>query len=67
MQPAEIDTVASYDVGRLGQQEHRLLVEVAVPVHVLRKIAGHGLLTTTQRYLNPRELHRTGDLLRLAC
>jgi hypothetical protein len=26
-----------------------------VPVHVLRKIAGHGSLTTTQLYLHPDE------------
>lgn len=27
--------------------------DASVPVHVLRKIAGHGSLTTTQRYLHP--------------
>ncbi|MFB7450043.1 tyrosine-type recombinase/integrase [Streptomyces sp. NPDC056194] len=27
--------------------------DAGVPVHVLRKIAGHGSLTTTQRYLRP--------------
>ena len=27
--------------------------EAGVPVHVLRTIAGHGSLTTTQRYLHP--------------
>jgi integrase len=28
------------------------LADAGVPVHVLRKIAGHGSLTTTQRYLH---------------
>ncbi len=27
--------------------------DAGVPVHVLRRIAGHGSLTTTQRYLHP--------------
>ncbi|MFE3197861.1 tyrosine-type recombinase/integrase [Embleya sp. NPDC059237] len=27
--------------------------EAGVPVHVLRKLAGHGWLMTTQRYLHP--------------
>ncbi|MEV8361776.1 tyrosine-type recombinase/integrase [Streptomyces niveus] len=35
--------------------------DAGVQVHVLRRIAGHGSLTTTQRYLNPRELHQTGQ------
>ena len=29
------------------------LADAGVPVHVLRKIAGHGSLMTTQRYLHP--------------
>ena len=29
------------------------MADVGVPVHVLRKIAGHGSLVTTQRYLHP--------------
>ncbi|MFI6318721.1 tyrosine-type recombinase/integrase [Nonomuraea sp. NPDC050556] len=29
------------------------MADAGVPVHVLRKIAGHGALTTTQRYLHP--------------
>ncbi|MEV4140555.1 site-specific integrase [Dactylosporangium sp. NPDC049742] len=29
------------------------LADAGVPVHVLRKIAGHGSITTTQRYLHP--------------
>jgi hypothetical protein len=29
------------------------MADADVPVHVLRKIAGHGSLTTTQRYLHP--------------
>ena len=29
------------------------MADAGVPVHVLRKIAGHGSLVTTQRYLRP--------------
>jgi len=29
------------------------MADAGVPVHVLRKIAGHGSLMTTQRYLHP--------------
>lgn len=29
------------------------MADAGVPVHILRKIAGHGSLTTTQRYLHP--------------
>ncbi|WP_407061574.1 tyrosine-type recombinase/integrase [Actinomadura napierensis] len=32
---------------------HTGLTWMGVPVHVLRKIAGHGSLSTTQRYLHP--------------
>ena len=29
------------------------MADAGIPVHVLRKIAGHGSITTTQRYLHP--------------
>ena len=29
------------------------MADAGVPVHVLQKIAGHGSLVTTQRYLHP--------------
>ncbi|SEG82511.1 Phage integrase family protein [Nonomuraea solani] len=29
------------------------MADAGVPIHVLRKIAGHGSLSTTQRYLHP--------------
>jgi integrase len=39
--------------------------DAGVPVHVLRKIAGHGSLSTTQRYLHPDDQSITdaGDAL----
>ncbi|WP_239118245.1 tyrosine-type recombinase/integrase [Paractinoplanes ferrugineus] len=41
------------------------LADAGVKVHVLRKIAGHGSLTTTQRYLHPdqRSINEAGDAL----
>jgi integrase len=41
------------------------MADAGVPVHHLRKIAGHGSLTTTQRYLHPNRQAVTdaGDLL----
>ncbi|MGD0935921.1 MAG: hypothetical protein ABR922_15290 [Streptosporangiaceae bacterium] len=39
--------------------------DAGVPVHVIRKIAGHGSLSTTQRYLHPDDQSITdaGDAL----
>ncbi|WP_263984678.1 site-specific integrase [Streptomyces sp. HPF1205] len=41
------------------------MADAGVPLHVLRKIAGHGSLTTTQRYLHPdrRSIHLAGAAL----
>ncbi|WP_433559208.1 tyrosine-type recombinase/integrase [Pseudonocardia xinjiangensis] len=41
------------------------MADAGVPVHVLRTIAGHGSLTTTQRYLHPdrRTITAAGDAL----
>lgn len=41
------------------------MADAGVPVHVLRIIAGHGSLTTTQRYLHPdrRTVTAAGDAL----
>ncbi|GAA3044430.1 site-specific integrase [Actinokineospora globicatena] len=41
------------------------LADAGVPVHVLRVIAGHGSLTTTQRYIHPdkQSITDAGDLL----
>jgi site-specific recombinase XerD len=41
------------------------MADAGVPVHHLRKIAGHGSLTTTQRYLHPNQdaVTDAGELL----
>lgn len=41
------------------------MADAGVPVHVLRKIAGHGSLTTRQRYLHPdqRAIDHAGTAL----
>ena len=41
------------------------MADAGVPLHVLRKIAGHGSLTTTQRYLHPdqRSITEAGEVL----
>jgi integrase len=52
----EVVTALGYEHLRRHDLRHAGLTWMAdagVPVHVLRKIAGHGSLTTTQRYLHP--------------
>lgn len=52
----EVVTALGYEHLRRHDLRHTGLTWMAdagVPVHVLRKIAGHGALTTTQRYLHP--------------
>jgi integrase len=41
------------------------MADAGIPVHVLRKIAGHGSLMTTQRYLHPdrRSIEEAGEAL----
>jgi site-specific recombinase XerD len=41
------------------------MADAGVPLHSLRKIAGHGTLTTTQHYLHPdgQSLTNAGELL----
>ncbi|MBB5120827.1 integrase [Streptomyces eurocidicus] len=41
------------------------MADAGIPVHVLREIAGHGAITTTQRYLHPdrRSIHLAGAAL----
>jgi integrase len=62
-------------VGQLGYEHLRRhdlrhtgltwMADAGVPVHVLRKIAGHGSLLTTQRYLHPdaQSITDAGDAL----
>ena len=52
----EVSGVRAGDIDRQYDLRHTGLAWMAdagVPVHVLRKIAGHGSRTTTQRYLHP--------------
>jgi integrase len=52
----EVVTDLGYEHLRRHDLRHTGLTwmeHAGVPVHVLRKIAGHGSLTTTQRYLHP--------------
>lgn len=52
----EVVTTLGYEHLRRHDLRHTGLTWMAdagIPVHVLRKIAGHGALTTTQRYLHP--------------
>jgi integrase len=41
------------------------MADAGVPVHLLQKIAGHGSLSTTQRYLHPdnQSVADAGELL----
>ena len=52
----EVVTALGYEHLRRHDLRHTGLTwmtDAGVPVHILRKIAGHGSLTTTQRYLHP--------------
>jgi integrase len=64
----EVVTKLGYEHLRRHDLRHTALTWLAdagVPVHHLQKIAGHGQLTTTQRYLHPsrRTVTDAGDLL----
>ena len=64
----EVVTALGYEHLRRHDLRHTGLTWMAdagVPVHVLRKIAGHGSLTTTQRYLHPdrRSIEAAGAAL----
>jgi integrase len=64
----EVVTKLGYEHLRRHDLRHTGLTWMAdagVPVHVLRKIAGHGSLTTTQRYLHPdaRSIADAGEAL----
>ncbi|GAB3383859.1 tyrosine-type recombinase/integrase [Amycolatopsis echigonensis] len=66
----EVVSKLGYDHLRRHDLRHTGLTWMAdagVPVHHLRKIAGHGSLTTTQRYLHPdrQSVTDAGDLLTL--
>lgn len=52
------EVVESIGLGYLRRHDLRhtgltWMADAGVPVHILRKIAGHGSLSTTQRYLHP--------------
>ncbi|MEW1631608.1 site-specific integrase [Streptomyces sp. NPDC089173] len=52
----DVVTKLGYEHLRRHDLRHTALTwfaDAGVPVHVLRRIAGHGSLTTTQRYLHP--------------
>ncbi|MGM0351796.1 tyrosine-type recombinase/integrase [Streptomyces sp. Adlamb9] len=52
----EVVTRLGYDHLRRHDLRHTgltWLADAGVPIHILRKIAGHGPLKTTQRYLHP--------------
>jgi len=64
----EVVTELGYEHLRRHDLRHTGLTWMAdarVPVHVLRKIAGHGSLMTTQRYLHPdaQSITAAGDAL----
>jgi hypothetical protein len=43
-----------------------LYLSNADPLLVLRDLLGHSSVLTTEKYLNPRELHQTGEFLQVA-
>jgi integrase len=64
----EVVTNLGYDHLRRHDLRHTRLTwraDAEVPVHNLQRIAGHGSITTTQRYLHPdrRAVNAAGALL----
>lgn len=64
----EVVTQLGYEHLRRHDLRHTGLTWMAdagVPLHVLRKVAGHGNITTTQRYLHPDQqaIHAAGAAL----
>ncbi|MGH3538676.1 MAG: tyrosine-type recombinase/integrase [Pseudonocardiaceae bacterium] len=64
----EVVTALGYEHLRRHDLRHTGLTwmaDASVPVHHLQRIAGHGSLTTTQRYLHPdrRSVTDAGELL----
>ncbi|WP_030462536.1 site-specific integrase [Kitasatospora sp. NRRL B-11411] len=64
----DVVTALGYEYLRRHDLRHTALTwfaDAGVPPHILMRIAGHGQLTTTQRYLHPdlRSIQRAGDQL----
>jgi integrase len=43
------------------------LVNNGLPIHIGAALLGHLNLETTRGYVNPWELHQTGEILQVAC
>jgi site-specific recombinase XerD len=43
------------------------LYQAGVDIIAVQELLGHSWISTTMRYVNPRELHQAGDNLQVAC
>ena len=58
------DSITAYGLRHAYAQRH---ADNGTPVDVLRELMDHRSVETTMGYYNPRELHRTGEKLQVAC